>query len=92
MVPVLATLGALLSVAYSFRFVDGRVLGPRRDDYPRHPHDPPVGLWLPVAVLVVPVVLIGVAPPLVEPVVDLRRPGGLGRQRCPTTNWPSGTA
>ena len=28
LVPVLATLGALLSVAYSFRFVIGRVSGP----------------------------------------------------------------
>ena len=70
-VPVLATLGALLSVAYSFRFVTAVFLGPRRDDYPRHPHDPPAGMWLPMAVLVVPVVLIGITPPLVEPLVDM---------------------
>src|SRR4051812_2568970 len=70
-VPTLATLGALLSVAYSFRFVTAVFLGPPRVDYPRHPHDPPAGMWLPMAVLVVPVVLIGIAPPLVEPIVDL---------------------
>ncbi|MFL5332302.1 MAG: monovalent cation/H+ antiporter subunit A [Geminicoccaceae bacterium] len=70
-VPALATLGALLSVAYSFRFVTAVFLGPPRVDYPRHPHDPPAGMWLPMAVLVVPVVLIGIAPPLVEPIVDL---------------------
>ena len=28
--------------------------GRTRDDYPHHPHDPPPGMWLPVAVLVVP--------------------------------------
>ena len=71
LVPVLATVGALLSVAYSFRFVTAVFLGPARDDYPKHPHDPPAGMWLPVAILVVPVVLIGVAPVLVEPLVDL---------------------
>ena len=71
LVPVLATVGALLSVAYSFRFVTAVFLGRTRDDYPHHPHDPPPGMWLPVAVLVVPVVLIGVAPVLVEPLVDL---------------------
>jgi multicomponent K+:H+ antiporter subunit A len=71
LLPVLATLGALLSVAYAFRYVGHVFLGHARDDYPRHPHDPPAGMWLPVAVLVVPVVLIGVAPPLVEPVVNL---------------------
>jgi multicomponent K+:H+ antiporter subunit A len=71
LVPALATLGALLSVAYSFRFVTAVFLGRARNDYPHHPHDPPPGMWLPVAVLVVPVVLIGVAPPIVEPVVDL---------------------
>jgi multicomponent K+:H+ antiporter subunit A len=71
LVPALATLGALLSVAYAARYVVHVFLGRPRDDYPHRPHDPPAGMWLPVAVLVLPVVLIGVAPPLVEPVVDL---------------------
>ena len=78
LVPVLATLGTLLSVAYSFRFVTAVFLGPSRDDYPHQPHDPPAGMWLPVAVLVVPVVLIGVAPVLVEPVVDLAASAVIG--------------
>ena len=71
LVPALATLGALFSVAYSFRFVTAVFLGPERHDYPHHPHDPPAGMWLPVAVLIVPVVVIGVAPLLAEPVVDV---------------------
>ena len=57
--PVLATLGALLSVAYSFRFIAHVFLGPVRDDYPSQPHDPGFGLWAAPAFLVVFVVLIG---------------------------------
>ena len=70
--PVLATAAALLSASYSIRFAIRTFLGPARHDYPRPPHDPPVGLWLPVAVLVLPILAIGVAPetivaPIVEP-------------------------
>jgi multicomponent K+:H+ antiporter subunit A len=82
LVPVLATVGSLLSVAYSFRFVTAVFLGAPRDDYPRHPHDPPPGMWLPVAILVIPVVMIGVAPVLVEPLVDLAA-GALVRAPLP---------
>ena len=60
--PVLATLAALFSVAYSARFAVATFLGKARHDYPHAPHDPPAGMWLPVAVLVVPVLAIGVAP------------------------------
>ena len=62
LVPVLATLGAVFSVAYSFRYILHVFFGPRRDDYPKHPHDPPAGMWLPPALLVVLVVLIGLFP------------------------------
>ncbi len=68
-VPILATVGALLSVAYSFRFISHVFLGPVRDDYPSKPHDPPFGLWASPALLVIPVVLIGVMPSLAEPIV-----------------------
>ncbi len=37
-------------------------LGPKRHDYPTQPHDPGPGLWLPPAVLVTLVVLIGLFP------------------------------
>ncbi|MGV6876627.1 monovalent cation/H+ antiporter subunit A [Pseudochelatococcus sp. B33] len=60
--PVTATLAALFSVAYSARFAISTFLGRERHDYPHAPHDPPPGLWLPVALLVVPVVAIGVMP------------------------------
>ncbi len=71
LVPVLATVGSLFSVAYAFRFVIGVFLGRVRDNYPHHPHDPPVGMWLPVGVLVVPVILIGIMPGLAKPLVDI---------------------
>ncbi|WP_204115767.1 monovalent cation/H+ antiporter subunit A [Shimia biformata] len=67
--PVLATVGALLSVAYSFRFVAHVFLGPVREDYPHKPHDPPFGLWAAPALLVGLVVLIGLLPHVVEPLV-----------------------
>jgi multicomponent K+:H+ antiporter subunit A len=60
--PLLATVGAALSVAYSARLVFRVFFGQERKDYPKHPHDPPVGMWLPVAILVVPIIAIGVLP------------------------------
>ena len=47
-----AGVGALLSAAYSFRYIAHVFLGPVRDDYPSHPHDPGVGMWWPPALLV----------------------------------------
>lgn len=58
----LATVGALFSVAYSFRLIAHVFLGPVRDDYPHTPHDPGFGLWAAPAFLAVLVVLIGLMP------------------------------
>ncbi|MDU8944764.1 monovalent cation/H+ antiporter subunit A [Ovoidimarina sediminis] len=68
-VPVLATIGALLSVAYSFRFVAHVFLGPKREDYPHKPHDPPFGMWAAPALLTILVLVIGIAPFLAEGIV-----------------------
>ena len=78
LVPALATVGSLFSAAYCFRLIGHVFLGPVRDDYPATPHDPPVGLWLPPALLMIPVVLIGVAPFLAEPFVKLVTASVLG--------------
>ncbi|WP_406645302.1 monovalent cation/H+ antiporter subunit A [Aliisedimentitalea scapharcae] len=69
--PVLAVVAALFSAAYSFRYIVHVFLGPKRHDYPAHPHDPGVGMWLAPAFLTCLVVLIGLFPqtiaaPLVE--------------------------
>ncbi len=61
-VPALAGLGALLSVAYSFRFLGQTFLGPVREDYPHQPHDPGPGLWLAPALLTLLVILGGLMP------------------------------
>jgi multicomponent K+:H+ antiporter subunit A len=70
-VPALATLGALFSVAYSLRFIFHVFGGPVRDDYPHKPHDPGFGMWASPAILVGLVVAIGVAPFLAEPIVKM---------------------
>lgn len=80
-VPVLATIGALLSVAYSFRFIWHTFFGPVRDDYPSTPHDPPFGMWAAPAFLVGLVILIGIFPkffvgPLVAVASDAAFGGG----------------
>ncbi|WP_093359992.1 monovalent cation/H+ antiporter subunit A [Tropicimonas isoalkanivorans] len=64
LIPVFATLGAALSAAYSFRYIGHVFLGPVRDDYPSHPHDPPFGMWAAPAFLSVLVIVIGIAPQL----------------------------
>ncbi len=61
-VPVFATLGALMSVGYSLRYIFHVFAGPVRDDYPHKPHDPNFGMWAAPALLAVLVVLIGVMP------------------------------
>ncbi|MEL6841473.1 MAG: hydrogen gas-evolving membrane-bound hydrogenase subunit E, partial [Pseudomonadota bacterium] len=71
LVPVLATIGSLFSAAYCFRLISHVFLGPVRDDYPAKPHDPPAGMWLPPGLLMIPVVVIGVAPFVAEPFVKL---------------------
>lgn len=69
--PVLATVAALISAAYSFRFAISTFFGPPRDDYPHRPHDPPFGMWLPVAILIVPIAAIGILPALMAgPIVE----------------------
>lgn len=78
LVPALATFGSLFSAAYCFRLIGHVFLGPVRDDYPAKPHDPGAGLWLPPAILVVLVVMIGVAPFVAEPFVKLVTASVLG--------------
>jgi multicomponent K+:H+ antiporter subunit A len=58
----LATIGALFSVAYSFRFLAHGFLGPVRTDYAPPPHDPGFGFWAAPALLALLVVAIGILP------------------------------
>ena len=63
LLPVLATIGALFSVAYSFRFPGHTFLAQPRPQLD-HPHDPGFGLWGAPAFLTLLVVLIGLFPML----------------------------
>jgi len=78
LVPALATFGSIFSAAYCFRLIGHVFMGPVRSDYPAKPHDPGAGLWLPPAILVVLVVVIGVAPFLAEPFVKMVTASVLG--------------
>ncbi|MGC3939090.1 monovalent cation/H+ antiporter subunit A [Roseobacter sp. EG26] len=71
LLPVMATLGSLFSAAYCFRLIGHVFLGPVRDDYPAKPHDPGAGMWLPPGLLIVPVIVIGIAPFVAEPFVKM---------------------
>ncbi|MBT0671439.1 monovalent cation/H+ antiporter subunit A [Novosphingobium profundi] len=62
LLPMLAVLAAAFSVAYSLRYIVHLYLGPVRESYPAKPHDPPLGLWAPSALLVVLTVLVGLFP------------------------------
>ncbi len=62
MMGAVATLGALFSVAYSFRYIAHVFLGGGRSDYPAKPHDPGFGMWAAPAFLTLLVVLIGIMP------------------------------
>ncbi|MBM9593720.1 monovalent cation/H+ antiporter subunit A [Roseitranquillus sediminis] len=77
-VPVLATVGALFSAAYSFRYIWHVFFGPVRKDYPSKPHDPGFGMLASPAFLSVLVVLIGIMPSLAEPLVRLTAAAVIG--------------
>ncbi|MBU0590351.1 MAG: monovalent cation/H+ antiporter subunit A [Gammaproteobacteria bacterium] len=65
LVPTLATLGALFSVAYSVRLVHGIFFGAPATGMPHaHPHEPPLGMKAPVILLAVICVAVGLLPAL----------------------------
>ena len=63
LVPVLATIGATLSVGYSLRLAGHLFFGAPRDPEPyARAHDPAPGMWAPSAVLTALAVLLGLIP------------------------------
>jgi len=61
-IPILATVGAMLSVAYSIRFIHDVFFNGDYKELPKKPHDPPRMMSVPVAVLGFLCIAIGVAP------------------------------
>ncbi|UWQ59858.1 monovalent cation/H+ antiporter subunit A [Leisingera caerulea] len=83
-VPALVTAAAVFSAAYSFRFIAHVFLGPKREDYPGHPHDPGTGMWVGPAFLVLLVVLIGLASAKIAgPMVATAASAVIGGEKLP---------
>ena len=79
LVAALATAGALLSVAYSLRFLARTFLGQPRDQHDAH--DPSPGLWAAPALLAVIVIASGLAPmALFGPFVDAAASATTGQE------------
>lgn len=62
MIPVLATVGASFSVAYSLRFIHDVFFNGEPIDLPRTPHEPPRYMKLPVEILVALCLIVGTVP------------------------------
>ncbi|PWE49484.1 MULTISPECIES: monovalent cation/H+ antiporter subunit A [Thioclava] len=62
LIPVLATVAALFSATYAFRFISHGFFGPPPQDLPKTPHDPPFGMWISPAFLSFLVIAIGLFP------------------------------
>lgn len=59
---IAVTIGSVFSFAYSLRYIFHVFIGKQRDDYPKPPHDPGIGLWLAPTILVAGVLLFGLFP------------------------------
>ncbi|WP_322527987.1 monovalent cation/H+ antiporter subunit A [Salinicola sp. LHM] len=65
LIPVLATLGSVLSVAYSLRYVRNVFFGPEAQELPKTPHEAPFLMRLPMLLMVALCVAIGLLPALI---------------------------
>ena len=78
LMPVLATLGGILSVAYSLRLVHAVFFKAAKEGPPKSPHEPPWLMRAPVVLLVVLCVVVGLAPVLAEGLLGLALQSVLG--------------
>jgi multicomponent K+:H+ antiporter subunit A len=62
LLPSIVTFALIFSVAYSIRLVYSVFFGHESHDLPKHPHEPPHGMRLPVEILVALCILIGLFP------------------------------
>jgi len=95
-VPFIATLAAAFGVTYSMRFIHDVFWNGEPKGLPRQPHDPPLWMLVPVAILVCICLLVGIAPnATIEPILTLSASAVLGRPPPSFTlkiwhgvNWP----
>src|SRR5690606_31015263 len=60
--PVAAVIASAFSVAYSLRFIMQVFFGPPPRDLPRAPHEPPLRMLIPSAILVLTCLVVGILP------------------------------
>jgi len=60
--PVIATVAGTFSVAYSLRFTVDVFFGPKADNLPHTPHEPPRWMRVPVELLVLACLIVGIFP------------------------------
>ncbi len=91
MVPVLATVAGVFSVAYSLRFIHDVFFNGEPINLPKTPHEPPRYMKLPVEILVALCILVGIAPAWI--IADLldSAASSLYKQRPLNTAWLCGT-
>ena len=76
--PVLATFGAIFSVAYSIRFVYDVFFGKQTGKLDKTPHEPPRAMKIPVEILVILCFIVGIIPmTIVAPVLSAAVIGSL---------------
>ncbi|WP_420467450.1 monovalent cation/H+ antiporter subunit A [Panacagrimonas sp.] len=82
LLPVAATLGGIFSVAYSLRFIHDVFFNGEPKDLPKpHPHEPPLFMKAPVALLVVICIVVGIFPALTfGPLVHVAATAVLGAE------------
>ncbi|MFD1018836.1 Na+/H+ antiporter subunit A [Thalassobacillus hwangdonensis] len=65
--PYLAVLGSIFTFVYSMYFFFGTFYGKKpQEDLPKKPHEAPIGMLIPPAILVLGVILIGLIPELIN--------------------------
>ncbi len=60
--PIAAVIASAFSVAYSLRFITQVFFGPAPRDLPRAPHEPPLRMLIPSAILVLTCLVVGIIP------------------------------
>ncbi len=79
LLPAMATLAGVFSVAYSVRFIHDVFFNGEPIDLPRTPHEPPRWMKIPVELLVAVCLLVGILPgQTVRPLLDAAVRGTLG--------------
>ena len=79
--PYVATLWGMFSVAYSLRLIHGVFFGPAPSGLPREPREPPRWMRFPIELLVLACLVVGILPSLtIGPILDVAVRALLGAQ------------